>query len=63
MDKLKSQGKPFEISKWDVWEAFKRVKKNGGGPGVDGQTIEDFEADLQDNLYRIWNVRDECGKR
>ena len=55
MDKLKSQGKPFEISKWDVWEAFKRVKKNGGGPGVDGQTIEAFEADLQDNLYKIWN--------
>jgi group II intron reverse transcriptase/maturase len=55
VDKQKSQGKPFEISKWDVWEAFKRVKENGGGPGVDGQTIEDFEADLQGNLYKIWN--------
>lgn len=55
MDKLKSQDKPFVISKLDVWEAFKRVKKNGGGPGVDGQSIEDFEADLQDNLYKVWN--------
>jgi RNA-directed DNA polymerase len=55
VSKLKSQDKPFEISKWDVLEAFKRVKKNGGGAGVDGQTIEAFEADLQDNLYRVWN--------
>ena len=63
VSKLKSQGKPFVISKWDVWEAFKRVKKNGGGPGVDGQTIEAFEADLQDNLYKVWNVRNECGEK
>ena len=55
VSKLKSQDKPFVISKWDVWEAFRRVKANGGGPGVDGQTIEDFEADLQDNLYKVWN--------
>lgn len=55
MSKLKSQDKPFVISKWDVWKAFKRVKNNGGGPGVDGQTIAAFETDLQDNLYKIWN--------
>lgn len=55
MSELKSQGKSFVISKWDVWKAFNRVKENGGGPGVDGLTIEDFEADLQDNLYKVWN--------
>jgi group II intron reverse transcriptase/maturase len=55
LDKLKSLGKPFEISKWEVWEAYKRVRANQGGPGVDGQTIAEFEADLQNNLYRIWN--------
>ena len=47
--------KSFEIPKKLVWEAFQRVKANGGGPGVDGQTIEDFELRLKDNLYRIWN--------
>jgi hypothetical protein len=31
-----------------------------GRPGVDGQAIEQFEADLADNLYKIWNVRNEC---
>ena len=31
------------------------VKSNGGAAGVDGQTIEQFEADLKNNLYKIWN--------
>src|SRR5665647_2361392 len=26
-----------------------------GAPGVDGQTIEAFESDLKNNLYRVWN--------
>jgi len=29
--------KPFEISKWAVWEAYRRVKANKGGAGVDEQ--------------------------
>jgi RNA-directed DNA polymerase len=55
VSELKSPGKPFEISKWEVWEAWKKVKENKGGPGVDGVTIEDFEKDLRNNLYKIWN--------
>jgi hypothetical protein len=47
MDRLKSAGKSFEISKWEVWEAYREVKKNKGAPGVDGVTIEEFETDLQ----------------
>lgn len=47
--------KPFEVPKKLVWEAYQRVKVNGGAPGVDGQTIEDFEKNLGDNLYRLWN--------
>ena len=47
--------KPFHIPKKLVWEAYLRVKTSDGGPGVDGQTVEDFEASLKDNLYRIWN--------
>jgi hypothetical protein len=47
---LKSQGKPFDISKWEVWEAFRQVKANQGAAGVDGQSIAGFEADLKNNL-------------
>jgi RNA-directed DNA polymerase len=55
VDELKSLGKSFEISKWEVQEAYEKVKANKGAPGVDGCSIEDFEKDLRNNLYRIWN--------
>jgi RNA-directed DNA polymerase len=47
--------KPFSIPKELVWEAYKRVRTKGGSPGVDGQTMEDFERNVKGNLYRIWN--------
>jgi len=49
------KAKPFDIPKREVWEAFKRVKANQGAAGVDGQSIEDFEARLTANLYKLWN--------
>jgi RNA-directed DNA polymerase len=55
VNELKSAGKPFEISKWKVWEAWEKVKDNKGAPGVDGCSIEDFEKDLKNNLYQVWN--------
>src|ERR1700738_2280270 len=50
-----SQGKPFDVSKQMVWEAYRRVAANKGAPGVDGQSLGEFEADLKNNLYKIWN--------
>jgi RNA-directed DNA polymerase len=50
-----SENKPFEISKKTVWEAYKKVKRKKGSPGVDGQSIEAFEENFKDNLYKIWN--------
>lgn len=47
--------KPFSIAKREVWEAYKRVKVNRGAAGIDGQTIEEFEKDLSNNLYKLWN--------
>ena len=38
-------GKPFQISKREVWDAWLKVRENQGAPGVDGQSIEEFEAD------------------
>lgn len=50
-----SQAKPFSISKKIVWEAYERVKANQGAAGVDSESIEVFEQDLKNNLYKIWN--------
>ena len=50
-----SKAKPFGISKREVWEAFKQVKANGGAAGVDDVSIAEFEEDLGNNLYRLWN--------
>jgi RNA-directed DNA polymerase len=49
------RAKPFDIPKREVWEAYKRVRANQGAAGVDGQTITDFEVDLSNNLYKLWN--------
>ena len=47
--------KPFKISKQAVKIAFDRVKANKGTYGIDEQTITEFEENLKDNLYKIWN--------
>ncbi len=49
------EAKPFDVSKQLVWEAYKRVKANRGGAGVDGESLEDFDKDLKGNLYKVWN--------
>jgi group II intron reverse transcriptase/maturase len=55
MSSVETTGKPFLIDKARVYEAYKAVKSNRGAAGVDGQTLEQFDADLKGNLYRIWN--------
>lgn len=51
MDKTK----PFSISKQLVWEAYGIVRKRKGAAGIDNETIADFEANLKNNLFKIWN--------
>jgi len=51
MDKTKS----YKISKHVVLEAFQRVKANKGAAGIDDESLEAFETNLKNNLYKIWN--------
>jgi RNA-directed DNA polymerase len=50
-----NQTKPFPITKRQVWEAYKSVKANQGGAGVDEQSLAEFAEDLENNLYKLWN--------
>ena len=47
--------KPFTIPKGLVMQAYKLIKANAGAAGVDRQSLENFEKDLKNNLYKIWN--------
>jgi RNA-directed DNA polymerase len=51
----KDEAKPFSISRQEVLEAYEKVKSNKGAAGVDEQSIQDFERDLKNNLYKVWN--------
>lgn len=45
----------YNISKQVVWEAYKSVKENHGAAGIDGKTIQEFETNAKDELYKLWN--------
>ena len=47
--------KPFDIDKRLIYEAYKKVKSNRGSAGIDGISMEEFDKDLSNNLYRLWN--------
>jgi group II intron reverse transcriptase/maturase len=47
--------KPIDIPKSVVWQAYQIVRDNQGGAGIDKQSIKDFERNLSNNLYKIWN--------
>lgn len=49
------QTKPYEISKHVLWDAYQRVRRNGGAPGIDGMTLEKLAAREKDLLYKLWN--------
>jgi RNA-directed DNA polymerase len=55
MVESKSKVKSFSIDKRVVWDAWKQVRANQGAPGVDEESVAEFERDLSGNLYKIWN--------
>jgi retron-type reverse transcriptase len=55
MHESKLQGKSYVIPKRLVWDAWLKVKRNGGAAGVDGVSIEQFEVNVKDNLFKLWN--------
>lgn len=47
--------RPFGVSKQAVWQAYRKVRANRGAAGVDRQSLEQFDQDRNNNLYKLWN--------
>ena len=47
--------KPFDIPKRLLWNAWRQVRANRGSAGVDEISLDEFERDLKNNLYQLWN--------
>jgi RNA-directed DNA polymerase len=50
-----SETKPFCISKEKVMQSWESVKANKGSCGIDNESIDEFESDIKNNLYKLWN--------
>lgn len=54
-EEILEKAKAFDIPKQLFVNAYKLVKANAGSAGVDQQSLEDFERNLKNNLYKLWN--------
>jgi RNA-directed DNA polymerase len=50
-----TEAKPFKISKVWLYTSYLKIRANGGTYGVDRESLEMFEQNREDNLYKIWN--------
>lgn len=52
---LWNETRSIPVSHQMVWEAYKKVRANKGGAGVDKISIEQYDADRSKHLYKLWN--------
>ena len=52
---LWNETKSVPVSKEQVWLAYKKVRANQGSAGVDGISMEEFDAERSKHLYKLWN--------
>lgn len=53
IDYFETKSQP--ITRVMVWQAYKQVKANKGGSGVDNMGWEELDKDLSGQLYKLWN--------
>jgi len=47
--------RPVPVTMKMVADAYQKVRRGGKAAGVDGQSWKEFEKEVEDNLYVIWN--------
>ena len=47
--------KSLPISKRMLYDSYLKVVAKDGSAGIDKQSIDMFNEDLKDNLYKLWN--------
>jgi group II intron reverse transcriptase/maturase len=52
---LWNETKSVPVSTQMVWDAYKRVRANKGGAGVDEINMEEFDVNKSQHLYKLWN--------
>jgi RNA-directed DNA polymerase len=52
---FEEKAKSIPITKEMVWAAYKKIRQNGKGAGVDQMSLGDFEKVRNKELYKIWN--------
>jgi group II intron reverse transcriptase/maturase len=52
---LWNETKSVPISRQMVWEAYKKVRSNGKSAGIDQISMDEFEANRSQYLYKLWN--------
>jgi RNA-directed DNA polymerase len=55
MGRPRSKVKSFDIPKRLIVDAWEKVKVNAGAPGVDAVSVAQFDADVKNSLYKVWN--------
>lgn len=52
---LWNETRSVPVSRQMVWAAYKKVRSNHGSAGVDGVSMEEFDAHKSKHLYKLWN--------
>jgi RNA-directed DNA polymerase len=52
---LWNETKSVPISHQMVWEAYKKVRSNGKSAGIDQISMDEFDANRSQYLYKLWN--------
>ncbi len=50
-----SKGKTHDVTLEELSAAYGKVRSNAGASGIDGQSLEMFEATKVGGLYKLWN--------